>query len=194
MSRPFRVLLVCEGNVCRSPWAAVVFRRSWPASAPQLVVESAGTHAARGRGAHPMLASLCQADAERAALAQHRARRVDGSLLRGQDLVLVAERRQRSDLLESWPAALHRTFTIGEVERLVRLHPLTAAERALPLHDVLARRRHPLDAVSDDLDDPVHGTLDDFRRMADRLDQSLGVIVPFAAAVALGDTKTEGPA
>ncbi|MET3638202.1 hypothetical protein [Curtobacterium oceanosedimentum] len=188
MTDPFRVLFVCEGNVCRSPWAEVALRRCWPtAAAGQLVVSSAGTHAARGQAAHAFLTPLCADDAEREAIERHRARRVDGALLREQDLVLVAARAQRSDLLESWPAALHRTFTVGEVARLVRSEPIRAEERATPIHELLARRRRPIDPAADeDIDDPVRGTLDDFRRMAARTQQLLGEVAPALASV-IGD-------
>jgi protein-tyrosine phosphatase len=192
MSRPFRVLLVCEGNVCRSPWAEIAFRRAWPPGAHgTLVTASAGTRAADGQSAHPLLRPLTAHPEEHQHLDRHRARRIDAALVRGQDLVLVMERRHRADLLESMPTALHRTFTLGEADRLVRTAPPTADERGRPLHEVLARRRRPQRVTADeDLEDPAQGTAEDFRHMGRRVGAMADAIVPFIAAVTDTDTDT----
>ncbi|WP_258368308.1 hypothetical protein [Curtobacterium sp. MCPF17_046] len=181
---------MCEGNVCRSPWAEITFRSAWGVTTDaDLVAMSAGTHALRGHRAHPLLESLCARDEERRQVERHRSRRVDARLLREQDLVLVMERRLRADLLDSWPAALHRTFIIGEVDRLVRLGPPTVEEHGLPLTEVLARRRRPQDSsAGDDVDDPVRGTAEDFHHMGDRIGRMTRTIVPFVADVMAADT------
>lgn len=193
MTGPFSVLLVCEGNLCRSPWAEVVFRRRWSAhSSAPLVVSSAGTHSARGASTHPLLAEVVPSQADRAALGAHRSRRVDPQLLRAQDLVLVMEHRHRADLLHVAPSVLRKVFTIAEVDRLVRSRPISREERLLPLVEVLAQRRRPGgSALEEDVADPARGTVDDFRSMAWRIEQMVGNIVPFLAAGAAAGSTTD---
>ena len=188
MSPPFRLLLVCEGNVCRSPWAEVLVRhrlRADTADGPhRFRVSSAGTHARPGQPAHPLLRVLCETDEQRAAVEQHRSRRVDVPLLREQDLVIVMERRHRLDLLDSWPEGLRRVFTIGEAEQLARTGPPTDGERRLSVHEVFSRRRSPrLGAGAADVPDPVHGSERDFRDMGEHLRRAVGAVVPCITAV-----------
>lgn len=185
MNAPFRLLLVCEGNICRSPWAQVLVRHRLQLDAvDRFEVSSAGTHALLGRPAHPLLRLLCETDQQRSAVEQHRSRRVDMALLRAQDLVVVMEHRHRLDLLDTWPEGHRRVFTIGEVEQLARSGPPTPGEQELSVHEVFARRRSPrIQAGAADVPDPVRGSERDFLDMGQRLRQAVDAVVPVITAV-----------
>ncbi len=96
---PYRVCLVCLGNICRSPMAETVLRAALADAglAGQVVVDSAGT--GDWHIGQPMDAGA------RAALARrgydgsaHRARQVQASWLAQRDLVLAMDARNLADL------------------------------------------------------------------------------------------------
>ncbi|WP_267423480.1 MULTISPECIES: arsenate reductase/protein-tyrosine-phosphatase family protein [unclassified Curtobacterium] len=201
-SSPRRILFVCEGNVCRSPYAAMAFQQQWRAvpSARQTVTASAGTRAPSGALAHEQLRTL---GLEAAPLDVHRARSVDDVDLRQQDLVVTMERRHRQAVLERAPQLVRRTFTLGEVARIAE--PLLAggidtATAHDEFHDLLARFRLAAPAPSstgpsDDVPDPVRGDGADFRRMATRIDHDLDLLVTLLVrfdAVLADDTRNPG--
>ena len=89
-AEPFRLVLLCTGNTCRSPMAAAAFREELGPDAERVEVASAGTAAWDGQPA----SAGASAAAARAGLdlTAHRARRATAELLRGADLILVMER------------------------------------------------------------------------------------------------------
>jgi protein-tyrosine-phosphatase len=110
---PFRLVLLCTGNTCRSPMAAAVFREELGSDADRVEVTSAGTAAWDGQ---PASAGASEAAARAGLdLAAHRSRRATAELLRGADLVLVMEREhlraavalgadpRRTHVLSEWP-------------------------------------------------------------------------------------------
>lgn len=106
---PFRILVVCAGNICRSPAAAQILAA---ALEDDVAVSSAGLDALVGYGLDPDMATAMR----RAGIdpRPHRARRVNPWLLEVADLVLTMDRVQHSRILELAPAALHRTFTLRQ--------------------------------------------------------------------------------
>lgn len=185
-----RLLFVCEGNVCRSPYAAIAFRERWETlgGVRPTVVTSAGTRAPVGAAAHALLGPLVESEASRTELAEHRARQVDAATVRTQDLVITMERAHRGDVLDLVPAALRRTFTLGEVERLGApvLDDWTddTLRQDDTLHELLGRRRAVVGAApatGDDIDDPVGGDSSEFRAMARRVDTAVDELVALLA-------------
>lgn len=85
MNRRERVLVVCTGNICRSPFAEGLLRNM----VPGLLVQSAGTHAVRGNSAP--LPALRVAREFGVDLTSHRAKRVTGRLVARFDRVLAME-------------------------------------------------------------------------------------------------------
>jgi protein-tyrosine phosphatase len=80
-----RVLVLCHGNICRSPFAAALLSTRLPTCE----VRSAGLHAGEGNPADP-LAVKC-ADRLGVSLAGHRSARVDSEMLAWADLILVMQ-------------------------------------------------------------------------------------------------------
>jgi protein-tyrosine phosphatase len=187
MSKPFTVLFVCVGNVCRSPLAERLLRArldsTLGAEARELVaVESAGTRAPVGR---PM-------DALAAAELERLGGDPDGSAARqfteqvGQnaDLVLTATKELRSRVLEDVPAALRRTFTIREFATLAEaasaVSPKTLVREAVG-------RRSDTHIEDHDLEDPIGLPADVHRRVAEAIDADIVVIAEALVATVTTD-------
>jgi len=110
----FSVLTVCTGNVCRSP---AVERLLATRLGPTVSVASAGTHALVGHPvSEPMAMLLRNRGIEDVPF---RARRLSERMLKEADLVLPLTRAQRSLVVDLWPAAVRRTFTLREFARLL---------------------------------------------------------------------------
>ena len=110
------ILLVCSGNICRSPVAAALLQtalRPLPVE-----VQSAGLIAREGKTLQPEMASALGARADAPELAHFRSRRVTADMLRESDLVLTATRSQRADVVRDTPSAVRTTFTMLEFAAL----------------------------------------------------------------------------
>jgi protein-tyrosine phosphatase len=133
----FTILVVCTGNVCRSPAAERLLASKL---GPTVHVASAGTRALVGQPiSQPMAALLRDSSLEPE---RFEARRLSEQMLKEADLVLAMTRAQRGLAVELWPAAVRRTFTLREFARLLSwVDPLvlpagTSADRlraAIPL-------------------------------------------------------------
>ena len=87
-----RVLVLCNGNICRSPYAGVALAAALRARAPAIEVRSGGFVGPAGR---PAPAHIVAAAARNGVpLADHRSRVTDDDELAWADLVLVMDRRQ----------------------------------------------------------------------------------------------------
>lgn len=110
----FSLLLVCTGNICRSPVAERLLAVEFEAG---VTVSSAGTHALVGEPISAPMVALIQAVG---ADSQHfHARRLTEQMPRSADLVLAMTRGHRAAVVEVWPAAVRRTFTLLEFARLL---------------------------------------------------------------------------
>ncbi len=87
----FQILMVCTGNICRSPMAAGLLSHFLPADlARKIAVGSAGTHGLHGHQAEP---HAVQAMNEQGIdIGGHRARLIDRDIARSADLILTMER------------------------------------------------------------------------------------------------------
>ncbi|MFY0990184.1 low molecular weight protein-tyrosine-phosphatase [Halomonas sp. C05BenzN] len=101
------ILVVCVGNVCRSPVAAAMLRERLPGRR----VESAGLGALVGQGVEPTARALAEADGLE--VAGHRARQLDAGMLEAADLVLVMSEGQRRAAADLAPAVLGKTLLLG---------------------------------------------------------------------------------
>ena len=153
----FSVLAVCTGNVCRSP---AVERLLANKLGRTVSVGSAGTHALVGHPiSEPMAALLRDSGAE---TDPFEARRLSEQMVKEAHLILSMTRAQRRLVVELWPAAVRRTFTLREFARLLNwvdpsvLPAGTPADRlraAIPLA-ITQRGRERRSAEEDDVTDP----------------------------------------
>jgi len=102
-----KILVVCHGNICRSPLAEAMLK----AALPHCRVESAGLHALVG---HPADASTQDVAApDGLGLQDHKGRQLNSEMLNDADLILVMSQAQRTAIGEKLPAALGKTMLLG---------------------------------------------------------------------------------
>ena len=155
--RPYAILCVCTGNVCRSPAAERLLAARL---GPTVTVASAGTLGLVGRAIDPPMAT------QLAALGLpgvgFAARRLAAGDVGRADLVLGLTRQHRAEAVELSPAVVRRAFTLLEFARLLgqiqpeELPDGSVAERLRAAVPLAAARRWkvtgPIDA--DDVVDP----------------------------------------
>ncbi|MGA2080393.1 MAG: low molecular weight protein-tyrosine-phosphatase [Holophaga sp.] len=106
------ILVLCEGNLCRSPIAAALLQA---ALGPEFTVASAGLSAREGLPAHPEAVRL--ASARRLDLSGHAARQLTSAMALGADLILVMDRVQKDRCEGLVPSARGRVFLLGRWRR-----------------------------------------------------------------------------
>jgi protein-tyrosine phosphatase len=201
----FRILVVCTGNVCRSPMAEVMLRQQLQERlkdrAEDLSVSSAGTLGLIGEPIQPQARDLLLADLPGSELRRglhglerdvlgFRARRLEPELLDGVDLVLGAAREHRSAAVAMAPHLVCKAFTVLELARLAG--PAALATQASgdvdPPPDVYGRQLvaraaalratvRPLHADADDIPDPFGHQADKFEQVALQLRTAVDLIV-----------------
>lgn len=102
------ILVVCEGNICRSPMAEAVLA----AALPDVRLHSAGLSALVGQPADDVAVELLAARG--LDIAPHRARQINRQLCLDSDLVFVMEKEQRRRLEKTYPETCGRVFRLGE--------------------------------------------------------------------------------
>lgn len=152
-SEPFRVLLVCTANICRSPAAARLLHALLGAElGAALEVGSAGTRAPAGSAACDLSSALVGGFLSRTyggdgpmATDTHRARGLTAALAQDSDLILTADRHHRAAVARIAPQTRARTFTLRHAALLAQ--PIgalaaggTSPEGAPPLPDEPAAR------------------------------------------------------
>jgi protein-tyrosine phosphatase len=149
------LLVVCRGNVYRSPAAEHLLRDGLGDSGVQ--VTSAGLRAPVGQPVAPAVAALLAGrgiDVGRA-----RARQLDRDAIRRAGVVLVMTRSQRAAVVGLDPAAVRRTFLLRQAAATLRhacspLAGATPAERLAALPGFLAGHRSPTTDEDPEIVDP----------------------------------------
>jgi len=108
----FNILIVCTGNVCRSPLAEGILR-SWLTRdmVPDVTVSSAGTYASEGAPASSygvMIAAENGIDTS-----EHHARLLHRELIARADLILTMEVDHIFEVLRLAPSAEHKVHPLG---------------------------------------------------------------------------------
>ena len=102
-----KILVVCVGNICRSPTA----ERLLKSYHPQLTVTSAGLGALVGKGADA--GAIRVAEQHNLSLEGHCAKQVSGKMCREYDLILAMEKRHISALCEMAPEMRGKVMLFG---------------------------------------------------------------------------------
>jgi protein-tyrosine phosphatase len=196
------ILVVCTGNVCRSPIAEGMVRSilqaRFGAAAPS--VASAGTAAWVGSAADP--SSVAAAAELGIDISAHRARQLRADDVRSAELVLAMASEHRDAASRLFPGTEGRIFTLKELVLL--LEDLPEAPSSGQLEDVLAAQvsaahASRVGAIRDrrrdeDVTDPLGMPPDAFRAVARDLDDWCTRLVDglFGRAPARTAAATEG--
>ena len=104
-----RVLVVCVGNICRSPTAEWLLRHRLKRD--DIIVESAGLAALVGNPIDPMAESVLLEHGVSASA--HSARQISPEMINAADIVLVMDKRHMSAVHAQVPHARGKTFLLG---------------------------------------------------------------------------------
>ncbi|KTB62069.1 low molecular weight protein-tyrosine-phosphatase [Pseudomonas allii] len=105
-----RILIVCVGNICRSPTAEQLLRNALAHSA--IEVSSAGLVALRDSPLEPTALRVLEEHGH--APVSHRARQLTSAAVSDADLVLVMEQRHIDGVLSLAPEARGKVFLLGK--------------------------------------------------------------------------------
>ena len=170
------ILVVCTGNICRSPLAEGFLRgilvRRFGGSAP--TVSSAGTAGWQGS---PAMGESVQAASERGVdISGHLARKLAGPMIEGADLILCMAAEHREAILRARPPAETKVFTLKEAVRLLDSLPPTESQgpETLVVRVAQASAARSAGFVGNPLDqdvaDPLGQPLEAYRAIAWELD------------------------
>jgi protein-tyrosine phosphatase len=173
------ILVVCTGNVCRSPLAEGFLRAALEArlgaSAPE--VSSAGTAGWEGSPAMP---ESVEAAAERGVdISGHRGRELRADHIEAADLIVAMAAEHRDAIAEDVPDAAGRSFTLKELVRLLdalppadpTASPAEALASRLAEADRLRQSGFEANPYDEDVADPLGLPLESYRAVAWELDE-----------------------
>ncbi|MFM0412861.1 low molecular weight protein-tyrosine-phosphatase [Paraburkholderia aromaticivorans] len=103
-----QILVVCEGNVCRSPMAAAFLRSKLEG----VSVSSAGLNALVGSPAPEFACDVMRLRGM--PIDQHRAQQITDELCRNTELILVMDSDQRRELENRYPFSKGKVYRVGE--------------------------------------------------------------------------------
>ena len=118
IGRPRRILVVCHGNMCRSPYLEAALRQRLQ----DIEIASAGFV---GSGRPMPQQGRAVAATHGHNLSEHRSQTLDRSVLRNTDLVIVMDERQAQHLLYLFRLAPDRVIVAGDLD------PLPGESRAI---------------------------------------------------------------
>lgn len=106
-----RILIICTGNICRSPMAEALLKQKLSLAGHQATIQSAGTGALLGHPADEPACALMQSRG--LDISAHRASQMTQEHTRWAELILVMQTHHRDSLLSLDPTARGKTFLLG---------------------------------------------------------------------------------
>ena len=101
------ILVVCVGNICRSPMGEFLLK----ANHPDLHIESAGLSAMVGHSAdNKAIACMNLLNID---MQNHVAKQINAELIKKSDLILVMSTNQQKHIEQTWPFAKGKVFRLG---------------------------------------------------------------------------------
>lgn len=101
------ILVVCVGNICRSPMAEYFLKQQFP----QLHIQSAGLAALEGQSADPKaVLSMQQYQID---MHTHIAKQIRTDLVKQADIIFVMTQSQQKHIEHQWPYARGKVFRLG---------------------------------------------------------------------------------
>jgi protein-tyrosine phosphatase len=161
------ILVVCTGNVCRSPMAEGFLRTALASRLGEAApaVSSAGTAGWEGAGA--MDESIRAAEERGVDIGRHLARAISAGMVEDADLVVCMAAEHRDAIVRVWPDHRDKTFTIKELVRLLEASP---AAGPIPARvAAAAAARNGSAEAAGDVRDPLGEPIDGYREIAAEL-------------------------
>ncbi|WP_336645730.1 arsenate reductase/protein-tyrosine-phosphatase family protein [Microbacterium sp. USHLN186] len=175
-----RVLFVCTGNVCRSPYLELRLRATLAQLGRyDIAASSAGLRALVGHPLSRRLALRLQSDGLEAA--QHRARQLDQVDVEEADIILTATRDQRRVLSHTFDGVAARTFTAQQFVRLLRSGSPPGSRSLADLVDSAngARGKAGASTDEDDIVDPWRRSRRVYARVGTLMDAVVGELAHY---------------
>jgi protein-tyrosine phosphatase len=183
-SGPASVIFICTGNICRSPLAEKLLRRRLDERPNnQVRVSSAGLGAVLGAPMQPEPAAIAKS---LGAGVEHVARQISSHMVRSSTIALTMTRDQRSEVVQEFPFALKRTFTLLEFTRITRELPASvpgpdASGRSLfdAVMDAAQYRSMIKLSSADDIEDPYRRSAETHERVGRQIQSAVDELAEF---------------
>ncbi|MDQ4108052.1 MAG: hypothetical protein M3138_04490 [Actinomycetota bacterium] len=161
------ILMVCTGNICRSPMAEGFLRAAFAERVGEAapVVTSAGIAGWDGSGA--MDEAIRSAQERGVDIHAHLARKLRGEMLEDADLIVCMAAEHRKAIVGAMPDLDAKTFTIKELVRLLESSPPEGTFQARIA--AAAAARNGSSPRAEDVRDPLGDTIEGYRQVADEL-------------------------
>lgn len=180
------ILVVCTGNVCRSPYVEFRLRRALAET--HLQISSAGTQALVGQPVDP--GSVALLEAQEIDCADFAARDLTAEMVCAADLVLTATREHRAKVARTEPSGLKKAMALVDFSDLVHELDLTDLKPSFMdppgmsgvalLVSAAARRREQVTPRRDEeanIVDPFKQGPKAFQRMEREIDAALPPVI-----------------
>lgn len=141
------ILVVCKGNICRSPLAEAYLKRQVEKNGLSVEVYSAGLETSFGKPAHPFAQVVGTQGG--LVLNQHATQPLHKEQVERADMILVMEWRQRNRIIKLYPQARSKVFLLRQ------------------FYDQSVR----------EVADPYSGTLEDFQTCFSMIKQACDVLI-----------------
>ena len=175
---PLNILIVCTGNICRSPLAEKLLQSRLTAAGIPAIVTSAGTRAMVDQPMTDEAAFLATQYGAEPTL--HAAQQLTAARIAAADLVLTATREHRGEVVSLHPRAHRYAYTLNQFARLVSVAELVETPTINNfLSEISARKGLSLPATrleDDNIEDPYLRSAEVYDRVGAVIDKSVSII------------------
>lgn len=110
LSQAKKILFVCKGNICRSPFAEKYARKIFP---PEVSIQSCGIYAQEGRKSP--IEAIVTAKTFGVDLSEHRSITVTNEIIEKSDVILVFDWENMQKLMSKYPSHKKKVWYISEL-------------------------------------------------------------------------------